>query len=139
MSKDKGTEDTRRPLKSSSSLVAIVYLGGDFLFKLAELVLREGARENLRTPFDQVVDHVANTAEHLAFVPLSVEKGINTRVDPGKCESVTVLLLIGWSSSINELKLIGHVEWSFSNSDDAIAFTGCSLGQNILPGNTEEG
>lgn len=33
--------------------------------------MREGAGKDLRTPFDEVVDHVADGVEHLALVPLS--------------------------------------------------------------------
>lgn len=61
------------PLKTGCSLVAVVYLGGDFLFELGELVLREGARQDLRTPFDEVVDHVADAVKHLTLVPLSTD------------------------------------------------------------------
>lgn len=68
-----------KPLKTGSSLVAVVYLGGDFLLELGELVLREGAGQDLRTPFDEVVDHVADRVEHLAFVALSTEtEGLST-------------------------------------------------------------
>lgn len=62
-----------KPLKTGSSLVAVVYLGGDFLFELGELVLREGARQDLGTPFNEAVDHVTDRVEHLTFVPLSAE------------------------------------------------------------------
>lgn len=63
-----------RPLKTVSSLVAIVYLGGDFLFELGELVLREGAGQDLRTPFDEVIHHVTDRVKHLTLVPLSTQK-----------------------------------------------------------------
>lgn len=60
-------------LKTGASLVAVVDLGGDFLFELGKLVLREGAREDLGTPFDEVVNHVTDRVKHLPFVPLSTE------------------------------------------------------------------
>lgn len=58
---------------SVSSLVAVVYLRGDFLFELSKLILREGAGQDLGAPFNQAVDHVTDKVEHLSFVPLSVE------------------------------------------------------------------
>lgn len=65
-------DGARNPSKTGgSSLVAVVHLGGDSLFELGELVLRERAGEDLRTPFDEVVHHVADRVKHLAPVPLS--------------------------------------------------------------------
>lgn len=43
------------------------------MFELGELVLWEGAGQDLGTPFDEVVDHITDRVEHLAFVPLAVE------------------------------------------------------------------
>lgn len=60
------------------SLVSIVYLRGDLLFELSQLVLRERAGQNLGPPFDEVADHVADRVEHLALVPLS-DKTLDSR------------------------------------------------------------
>lgn len=60
--------------KTGSSLVAVVHLGGDSLFKLGELVLRERAGQDLRAPFDEVVHHVADRVKHLTLVPLSTRE-----------------------------------------------------------------
>lgn len=74
-SEDKGNEGWHySPLKTVSSLVAIVYLGGDFLFELGELVLWEGAGQDLRAPFDEVIHHVTDRVKHLTLVPLSTQK-----------------------------------------------------------------
>lgn len=67
----KGIKDLET-LKSKHSLVAVVYLGGDFLFELCELVLWEGAGQDLGAPFDEVVNHVTDRVEHLPLVPLLV-------------------------------------------------------------------
>ena len=63
----------KRPVKTGSSLVAVVYFGGDSLFEFGELILREGAGQDLGTPFDEVVDHVTDRVEHLTFVSLTAE------------------------------------------------------------------
>ncbi len=72
----RGWKDEDKSLrKTPSSLVAVVYLRGDFLLELGELVLREGAGQDLRTPLDEVVDHVSDRVEHLALVALSGGEG----------------------------------------------------------------
>ena len=55
-------------------LVAVVHLGGDFLLELRKLVLRECARQDLRAPLDQVIDHVTHGVEHFSLVSLCVHK-----------------------------------------------------------------
>lgn len=67
------TDEARSLRKAGSSLVAVVYLGGDFLLELGQLVLGEGAGQDLRAPFDEVVHHVPHGVKHLPFVPLRTE------------------------------------------------------------------
>lgn len=51
-------------------LVPVVHLGGDFLFELRHLILRERAGQDLGAPLDQVIDHVSDRVEHLTLVAL---------------------------------------------------------------------
>lgn len=60
----------RKNGRKQDLLVTVIYFGGDFLFEFGELVLWEGAGQDLRPPLDEVVYHVADGVEHLPLVPL---------------------------------------------------------------------
>lgn len=74
---EEGKDEAKSSESPGSLLVAIVHLGGDSLFELGELVLRECAGQYLRTPFDEVVHHVPNRVKHLALVPLCQQDRMN--------------------------------------------------------------